>query len=234
MPQQRAATRATRAGDGPLPTGTVTFLFTDIEGSTTLLREAGAAYGALLEEHRRLLRAAFAAHAGREVDTQGDAFFVAFPGPVQAVAAAVDGQRALAAHPWPPPTQVRVRMGLHTGEASAVGGSYVSVAVHRAARIAAAAHGGQVLVSDATASLVRDELPDGVDLRDLGEHRFKDFPLPTRLYQLVVAGAARRTSRPCTPWVGDGRCRRRRAASSGARTTSPPSSCCCGTTGPGW
>src|SRR5919107_4456242 len=111
----------------PLPVGTVTFLFTDIEGSTRLLQQAGEVYGALLDDHRRLLRAAFAAHAGREVDTQGDAFFVAFPGPVQAVAAAVDGQRALAAHPWPLSGTVRVRMGLHNGEASAVDGSYLSV-----------------------------------------------------------------------------------------------------------
>ena len=100
MAQYRAATGQPRVGEGPLPTGTVTFLFTDIEGSTTLLREAGPAYGALLAEHRRLLRAAFAVHAGREVDTQGDSFFVAFTGPAQAAAAAADAQRALAAHPW--------------------------------------------------------------------------------------------------------------------------------------
>jgi class 3 adenylate cyclase len=179
-----------RAGDRGLPTGTVTFLFTDIEGSTTLLRAAGEAYGSLLEQHRRLLRAAFAAHDGREVDTQGDSFFVAFAGPAQATAAAIDAQRALAAHPWEPGCVVRVRMGLHTGEAAAVAGSYVSLAVHRAARIAAAAHGGQVLVSEATAALVRDELPDGATLRDLGEHRLKDFDAPARLYQLVVAELA--------------------------------------------
>src|SRR4051812_10896791 len=186
--QQRVRTRDAPAAEVPLPTGTVTFLFTDIEGSTHLLRTAGNAYGDLLAQHRTLLRATFAEHSGREVDTQGDAFFVAFPSPTQAVAAAVDGQRALAAHPWPGQSQVRVRMGLHTGEATAVDGSYVSVAVHRAARIAAAAHGGQVLISDATASLVRDELPDGVGLHDLGEHRLKDFDAPARLFQLDVAG----------------------------------------------
>ena len=178
MPQNRAATRPGRIGGDRLPTGTVTFLFTDIEGSTLLLRRAGPAYGALLEEHRRLLRAAFTAHAGHEVDTQGDSFFVAFAGPGQAMAAAAEAQRALAAHPWPPGCRVRVRMGLHTGEAATVGGSYVSLAVHRAARIAAAAHGGQVLLSEATAVLVRDELPDGVTLHDLGEHRLKDFEAP--------------------------------------------------------
>jgi predicted ATPase/class 3 adenylate cyclase len=185
VPQHRSATKAGTT-DAPLPTGTVTFLFTDIEGSTTLLRAAGEDYGALLDEHRRLLRAAFAAHAGREVDTQGDSFFVAFAGPVEATAAAIDAQRSLAAHPWPPGRAVRVRMGLHTGEAATVSGSYVSLAVHRAARIAAAAHGGQVLISEATAVLLRDELPDGADLRDLGTHRLKDFDAPARLYQLVV------------------------------------------------
>jgi predicted ATPase/class 3 adenylate cyclase len=187
VPQHRAATRA-RTAAAPLPTGTVTFLFTDIEGSTALLRTAGEDYGTLLEQHRRLLRAAFAAHAGREVDTQGDSFFVAFAGPAQAVGAAVDGQRALAAHPWHPECAVRVRMGLHTGEAAAVAGSYVSLAVHRAARIAAAAHGGQILLSEATATLVRDELAGGVVLRDLGEHRLKDFEGPARIYQLDLPG----------------------------------------------
>ncbi|MGY1619238.1 ATP-binding protein [Geodermatophilus sp. SYSU D00691] len=188
MPQQRAGSRSGRTAGASLPTGTVTFLFTDIEGSTRLLQEASRAYGDLLSEHRRLLRAAFTAHGGREVDTQGDSFFVAFRGPAQAVAAAVDAQRALAAHEWPPEAPVRVRMGLHTGEAVVVEGSYVSIAVHRAARIAAAAHGGQVLLSEATASLVRDELSGGVGLRDLGEHRLKDFPAPSRLFQLVVTG----------------------------------------------
>src|SRR3954454_1823401 len=194
----RAATKGARVRSGPLPTGTVTFLFTDIEGSTTLLREAGIAYGALLEAHRRLLRASFAAHAGREVDTQGDSFFVAFPSPVQAVAAAVDGQRALAAHPWPPGAEVRVRMGLHTGEAAAVDGSYVSLAVHRAARIAAAAHGEQVLLSEATAALVRDDLPTGATLRDLGEHRLKDFEGPARLSQLHLPDLPSRFPPPRT------------------------------------
>jgi class 3 adenylate cyclase len=184
VPQHRAATRA-RTAAAPLPTGTVTFLFTDIEGSTALLRMAGEDYGTLLEQHRRLLRAAFAAHAGREVDTQGDSFFVAFAGPAQAVGAAVDGQRALAAHPWHPECAVRVRMGLHTGEAAAVAGSYVSLAVHRAARIAAAAHGGQILLSEATAGIVESALPDQTSLRDLGEHRLKDLGRPQHLFQVA-------------------------------------------------
>ena len=114
------------------------FLFTDVEGSTRLLQQAGEVYGSLLEDHRRLLRAAFEADSGREVDTQGDSFFVAFTSPGQAVAAAAAAQRALADHAWPPPFAVRVRMGLHTGEVTEAHGSYVGVAVHRAARIAAA------------------------------------------------------------------------------------------------
>jgi predicted ATPase/class 3 adenylate cyclase len=177
-----------RLTESPLPVGTVTFLFTDIEGSTRLLQQAGDAYGSLLDDHRRLLRAAFDAHSGREVDTQGDSFFVAFTGPGQAVAAAAKAQQALADHAWPPPFTVRVRMGVHTGEVSEANGSYVGVAVHRAARIAAAGHGGQILLSDATAALVRDRLPEGGKLHDLGEHRLKDFADPARLYQLDLPG----------------------------------------------
>ena len=118
------------------PGGTVTLLFTDIEGSTQLLRRLGDAYAGVLAEHQRLLREAFAAHGGREVDTQGDAFFVAFPRAVDAIQAAVDAQRALASHPWPEGGAVRVRMGLHTGEPASTGERYVGLAVHRAAQTA--------------------------------------------------------------------------------------------------
>ena len=156
-----------------LPGGTVTFLFTDIEGSTRLLHELGDGYAAALSEHRRALRAAFTAHGGVEVDTQGDAFFVAFSRAREAVAAAGDGQKALAAGP------IRVRMGLHTGEPLVTDEGYVGIDVHRAARIAAVGHGGQVLLSQATYDLVG---PDG--LRDLGEHRLKDLTAPERLWQL--------------------------------------------------
>src|SRR5919205_4040471 len=137
-----------------LPTGTVTLLFTDIEGSTQLLRRLGEAYAGVLAEHQRLLWEAFAAHDGREVDTQGDAFFVAFPRAVDAVQAAVAAQRALAAHPWPDRAAVRVRMGLHTGEPTSTGGRYVGLDVHRAARIGAAGHGGQGLLSATTQALL--------------------------------------------------------------------------------
>jgi YVTN family beta-propeller protein len=171
-----------------LPRGTVTFLFTDIEGSTRLLRALGPLYGDALAEHQRILRSAFAAHGGREVDTQGDSFFVAFARAKDAVAAAVDAQRDLAAHSWPEGGAVRVRMGLHTGEPRLGGERYVGLGVHKAARIAAAGHGGQVLLSRTTRELVEDELPTGVTIRDLGERRLKDLERPERLSQLVVEG----------------------------------------------
>jgi predicted ATPase/predicted AAA+ superfamily ATPase len=157
---------------GALPTGTVTFLFTDIEGSTRLVQELGSAYADVLHEHRRLLRGAFERHAGVEVDTQGDAFFFAFGRATDAVKAAIDGQAALTGG------TVRVRMGLHTGDAVAGEEGYVGVDVHRAARICAAAHGGQILLSASSAQLV------DVDLHDLGEHRLKDLFAPMRLYQV--------------------------------------------------
>ena len=157
-----------------LPSGTVTFLFTDIEGSTRLLHSLGPdAYAEALAEHRRVLRAAFAAHDGVEVDTQGDAFFVAFPTAPGAVAAAGAGQEALE------PGPIRVRMGLHTGTPTLASEGYVGVDVHRGARVAALAHGGQVLLTEATATLV-----DGVALSDLGRHRLKDFDGPAHLLQL--------------------------------------------------
>src|SRR3954451_4276610 len=156
-----------------LPTGTVTFLFTDIEGSTQLLHEHGERYTDLLAEHRRRLRDAFERHGGVEVDTQGDAFFVAFARASDALAAARDGQTALGGGP------IRVRIGMHTGEPVVTDEGYVGIDVHRAARIAAAGHGGQVLVSRSTRDLVPAD-----DLHDLGEHRLKDLTAPERIYQL--------------------------------------------------
>jgi predicted ATPase/class 3 adenylate cyclase len=158
-----------------LPSGTVTFLFTDIEGSTRLLHELGDAYADALAEHRRVLRDAFAAHGGVEVDTQGDAFFVAFSRARDALAAADEGQRSLARGP------VRVRMGVHTGEPLLTEQGYVGIDVHRAARIAAVGHGGQVLVSAATVALLD---PSSSLLLDLGQHRLKDLTAPERIYQL--------------------------------------------------
>jgi predicted ATPase/class 3 adenylate cyclase len=171
-----------------LPTGTVTLLFTDIEGSTRLLHLLGERYSDVLAESLGLMRAAFHQHHGHEVDTQGDAFFVAFARATDAVMAAVAAQRALASHPWPEGVTVRVRMGLHTGEPERSSEGYVGLDVHQAARIMSAGHGGQVLLSQVTRDLVEHNLPADVSLRDLGEHRLKDLGYPTHLYQLVISG----------------------------------------------
>jgi YVTN family beta-propeller protein len=171
-----------------LPHGTVTFLFTDIEGSTRLLKGLRDRYGDVLAEHHRILRAAFAEAGGQEIDMAGDGFFVAFSRAADAVATAVNAQRALAEHSWPEPFLVRVRMGLHSGEPRLRDGRYVGLGVHRAARIMGAGHGGQVLMSNATRELIEDELPDGVALRDLGEHQLKDLERPERIYQLEIDG----------------------------------------------
>ena len=157
-----------------LPAGTVTFLFTDVEGSTRLLHELGDEYAAVLAEHRRALRVAFAAHGGVEVDTQGDAFFVAFPSPAGAIAAAEEGRRALEDGP------IRVRIGIHTGRPTVTEEGYVGLDVHKAARIEAAGHGGQIVVSGDT----RAQLGDAFVLADLGEHRVKDFDEPILLFQV--------------------------------------------------
>jgi YVTN family beta-propeller protein len=171
-----------------LPSGTVTFLFTDIEGSTRLERELRERYSEVLAEHGRLLRDTFERYGGQEVDTQGDSFFVVFPRARDAVAAAVDVQKALAVHEWPQGCQLRVRIGMHTGEASLSDGRYVGLAVHRAARISAAGHGGQILVSGSTRDVVEDDLPADQRLVDLGEQRLKDLPRPERVFQLVADG----------------------------------------------
>lgn len=170
-----------------LPRGTVTLLFTDIEGSTRLLEQLGNGYALVLAECRHLLRVAFQRWSGREVDTQGDGFFVAFARASDAITAAVDAQRVLASHSWPKGLAVRIRMGLHTGEPSLTAEGYVGLDVHRAARIMSAGHGGQVLLSQTTCNLVEQDLPDEVRLRDLGEYRLKDLGRPRRLFQLVIS-----------------------------------------------
>jgi predicted ATPase/class 3 adenylate cyclase len=168
-----------------LPRGTVTTLFTDVEGSTRLLQRLGTdAYREQLELHRELLRAAFARHGGREVEMQGDSFHVVFARASDAVAAAADLQRALSEAKWPYREPIRVRVGIHTGEPQAAGDLFVGLDIHRAARVMAAGHGGQVLASETTAALVGNDLPSGLGLRDLGLHRLKDFDEPQRLYQL--------------------------------------------------
>ena len=176
------------AGRPDLPSGTVTFLFTDIEASTSLLKQLRDHYGEVLADHRRLLRDVVRANGGREVDAQGDAFFFVFRSATSAVAAAVAGQRALAAHPWPEGIRLSVRMGLHTGDPSLGEHGYLGLAVHRAARICSVAHGGQVLLSRSTSAVLEDERLDGISLRELGDHRLKDIDRPERLYQLLIDG----------------------------------------------
>ena len=168
---------------------TFTFLFSDVEGSTALVRRLGAdLYTQLLADHHALIRSGLAAHNGREVDTQGDAFFAVFSSPRSCVAAVLEMQRALAAHSWPVGEHVRVRMGVHTGEAARTTAGLVGLDVHRAARVAAAGYGGQVLLSETAAALVRDALPPGALLKDLGVHRLKDMGRPERIFQLDAAG----------------------------------------------
>jgi class 3 adenylate cyclase/streptogramin lyase len=168
---------------------TATFVFTDIEGSTELLKTHRVAYSSILAEHHHILREGFTKYGGREVDNQGDSFFVAFARAKDAVLAAADIQQVLATHAWPDGATVRVRIGIHTGEAELTVDRYVGLSVHRAARISAIGHGGQVLVSATTAGLLEDEgdLP-GVRLRDLGEHRLKDIERPVRIFQLDIDG----------------------------------------------
>jgi predicted ATPase/class 3 adenylate cyclase len=180
--------RGDNRGVGELPAGTVTMLFSDIEGSTALLSRLGERYGEALSAHRVLLRAAIAAWHGHEMGTEGDSFFVVFESAGDAVCCCLAAQRALAGHDWPGGIAVRVRMGLHSGEPTRHEDGYVGLDVHRAARIAAAAHGGQLVLSEATRLLAASRLPDGVSVRDLGFHRLKDISAPERIYQLAAPG----------------------------------------------
>src|SRR5437763_12074783 len=176
---------------GGLPTGTLTFLFTDLEGSTHLLQRLGDRYPALLATHYELMRAAFYRNGGQEVGTRGDALFVVFEQASAAVSGAAAAQLALGGHEWPDDCEVRVRMGLHTGEAEVVDGDYVGVAVHAAARICSAAHGGQVLASEVTRAIAESELAGDTSFVDLGRHRLKDLDEPVGLAQGVHAGLGR-------------------------------------------
>jgi class 3 adenylate cyclase len=171
-----------------LHAGTVTFAFTDIEGSTRLLQELGDdAYGSVSRDHRRLIREAFGSRGGREIDTQGDAFFFSFPRARDAVAAAVDAQRALRDHDWPAGRDVSVRMGVHTGEPHVGEEGYLGLDVVRAARISAAGHGGQILISETTRALLGNQLPEGVAVHDLGQQHLKDVQ-HEHIYELSIDG----------------------------------------------
>ena len=190
-----------------LQAGTVTFVFTDIEGATRLVKHLRERYGDVLGEHRRIVRETFSRHGGEEVDTQGDAFFYVFPRARSAAEAAAETQRALSTHEWPEGAAVSVRIGMHTGESVSREG-YHGLGVHRAHRIMAAGHGGQVLVSQATASVLSDDVLDGLTLRDLGDHQLKDLERSERIHQLEIEGLpnefpALRTTETDSGVVGD-------------------------------
>jgi len=168
---------------------TFTFLFTDIEGSTALLRRLRESlYAQALADHRSLIRSGLTAHRGREVDTQGDGLFAVFSSPSACLAAVIDLQKVLESHAWPAGEHVRVRMGIHTGEASKTATGLIGLDVHRAARVAAVGYGGQVLLSETAAALVRDSLPAETALKNLGVHRLKDLGRPERIFQLQAPG----------------------------------------------
>ncbi len=171
-----------------LPAGTVTFVFSDVEGSTELLKRLGDAYATLIADHRRIVRETFSAHGGVEIDAQGDAFFFAFARARDAATAAVEAQRAHETHSWPNGERVRVRMGLHTGEPAVGEEGYLGLDVVRAARIAAAGQGGHILLSETTRALLGSALPVGVSVHPMGERRLKDIDEPERVYELVIEG----------------------------------------------
>jgi class 3 adenylate cyclase len=171
-----------------LPSGTVTFAFTDIEGSTELLKQLGEGYGEVLAEHRRIVRETFAPANGVEIDTQGDAFFFAFPRARDAVEGAVEVQRAHASNEWPEGSLVRVRIGLHTGEPALGEQGYLGLDVVRAARICMAARGGIVLLSESTRALLGSTLPEGVSIFPRGERHLKGIDEPERVYELAIEG----------------------------------------------
>jgi class 3 adenylate cyclase len=174
-----------------LPSGTVTFVFSDIEDSTALVKRLGERYDEVLSTHRRLIREGFTGRGGVEIDTQGDAFFFAFARARDAVTAAVEAQRAHADHEWPDGVEVRVRMGLHTGEPAVGSEGYLGLDVVRAARLCTAGGGGHVLISEATRALVGSSLPEGVSIFPLGERHLKGIDEPERVFELDIAGVAR-------------------------------------------
>ena len=192
--------------DRTLPTGTVTFLRTDVEGSMALSRALGSRWDALNDRHLGLIRSAVEAAGGVVVRTEGDAVFAAFQEAGAGVRAAIDAQRAIADADWPADAQIRVRMGIHSGEAHLAGDDYGGFDVNRAARVAATGHGGQILLSGASQALVADALPDGVTLRDLGTYVLRDVPRPERLFQVDSCQVFRTAFPPlraAAPTIGD-------------------------------
>jgi len=195
-----------------LPRGTVTFAFTDIEGSTALLKRLGDGYGTVLSDHRRLVREIFTGRGGVEIDTQGDAFFFAFTRARDAVEAAAEVQRAHASHDWPQSAQVLMRIGLHTGEPSVGEEGYLGIDVVRAARLCSTSTGGQVLLSETTRALLGASLPSGVSVFPLGERHLKDIDQPELIFELEIEGLpkpiageidVRKPKRAKRPWEED-------------------------------
>jgi class 3 adenylate cyclase len=169
-----------------LPTGTVTFLLCDIEGSTALVSQLGDRYGGLLSDVRRILRATVRKHGGHVVDARADEFFAAFAQTEAAIRAALDAQRAIRSHAWPDGNELRVRMGIHTGRPTLGDSGYVGLAVHAAARVCGAAQGGEVVVSAAAVNSLGEERPNGIELRSLGEHRLRGLPHAMELFQVAA------------------------------------------------
>src|SRR5438094_4946222 len=197
-----------------LPAGTVTFVFTDIEGSTALVKQLGDRYGDVLTQHRRIVRESFGTAGGSEIDTQGDAFFYAFPRAREAVAAAVAVQRAHAEAQWPGGAAVRVRIGLHTGEPAVGEEGYHGLDVVRAARICTVGRGGHVLISETTRALVGSSLPDGVSVFPLGERHLKGLDEPERVYELEIEGMPPESGETAAPEPAPEPVPRRRRAES--------------------
>jgi class 3 adenylate cyclase len=171
-----------------LPTGSVTFLLADLEGSTGLLRRLGDSYAVVLRDSRALIRGCVRRGGGHTVDARGDEYFAAFARPSAAIVAAIDVQRALAAHAWPAGVEVRARIGVHTGRPTLTDDGYVGLSVHRVARISSASHGGQILVSSQARTAVARELPAGARLRGLGKHALAGLPAREALFQLDAPG----------------------------------------------
>jgi class 3 adenylate cyclase len=195
-----------------LPAGTVTFLFSDIEGSTGLLKRLDERYAELIADHRRIIRDTFSEHGGIEIDAQGDSFFFAFPRAREAVAAAVAAQRAHSSHEWPAGEKVRVRMGLHTGEPALGEEGYLGVDVVRAARLGASGLGGHVLLSETTRALLGSRLPEGVSVHRAGERQLKDMDEPERVYELAIEGVEQPEGEPAKQDVPTADWDRRREA----------------------
>ena len=218
-------------GASAMPEGTVTFLFTDLEGSTRLQEVHPAAYRAAVRRHHALLRGAVEGHGGAVFETVGDAVYAAFATPTDAVAAALAGQLALQREDWGETGPLRARMGLHTGEVEVQGAHYFGAPLSRCARLMGTAHGGQVVLSEAAVALVRDALPAGAGLLDLGAHRLKDLQRPERVFQLAARGGPA-PSPPCAPWTrSPTTCRCSSPASSAGSASWPRWPGCWGPTG---